>query len=132
MYICLDCRCEFENPAILTEKHNLSYPPYEHFCVCPFCKSTNYKKEETKYCHCCGARLNPSQEKYCSKKCRINAQKLQIQELKRHKLISNSYVYKTVREVEDYNRKNNTRLSYGRYVALIEKSKKRSRKNVKG
>lgn len=132
MYICLECNTAFENPKTLTETHGLTSPPYEVLYVCPNCKGTNYKPREIKYCHCCGARLNASQKEYCSASCESKGQKLKRQEQKRHKLLRESYIYKVVREVEEYNRHNNTRLSYGQYVALVMNVKKGKRKNVKG
>ncbi|MBR4099773.1 MAG: hypothetical protein IKK55_02155 [Clostridia bacterium] len=132
MYICLECNTVFENPKPLTETHGLTSPPYEVLYVCPACKGTNYKPQEIKYCHCCGARLNASRKRYCSTACENKGEKLRRQEQKRYKFLRESYIYKVVREVEEYNRRNNTRLSYGQYVALVMNVKKGKRKNVKG
>ena len=123
MFICNDCGCEFEKPDFLTEKHGLDSPPYEKICVCPKCQNTNYKKI-AQYCKCCGAKLSLSQKDFCSEACRTKSQKLRMSEQKRLKLIQDSFVYHTVREVEEYNRKHKTRLSYGQFVALSKTWKK--------
>lgn len=34
---CLDCRYEFDEPAVVTETHGLDSPPYEERSVCPNC-----------------------------------------------------------------------------------------------
>lgn len=129
MFICNDCGCEFEKSDLLTEKHGLDSPPYEKICVCPKCKSTNFKKI-TRFCQCCGAKLT-SQKEFCSEICRIKSQKLRMSEQKRLKLIHDSYIYQTVRKVEAYNREHNTRLSYGQFVALSKASQKGNNKNGK-
>ena len=51
MFICVDCEAVFNEPTIVIETHGLPCPPYEHFAVCPHCKSTNI--EEAKLCSRC-------------------------------------------------------------------------------
>lgn len=130
MYLCTQCGCEFKNPVKLTEKHNLDNPPYENIYVCPICKSTNFEKEKVYHCRCCGAKLSGDNKDYCSPACKKKGEQLWLKEIKRKKLLADSSVYSLVREVENYNKNNGTKYSYGQYVALI-KTKKKGKKNVK-
>ena len=130
MYTCLECGCEFKNPIKLTEKHNLNTPPFESIYVCPTCKSTDFAESKVYHCRCCGAKLSREKTEYCSESCKIKGEKLWLKEVKRKKLLSDSPLFRLVREVDDYNAKNNTKYSYGQYVALV-KSKKRGKKNAK-
>jgi len=41
-FYCLDCEGIFEHPARYAEYHDGMDAPGEQFCVCPFCKSTNF------------------------------------------------------------------------------------------
>ena len=128
MYSCLECGYEFQNPIRLTEKHNLSCPPYENIYVCPHCKANTFKEVKISHCHCCGAKLNENQIDYCSEECKLRGEKLWKKEVKRKKLLADSNLYKLVREVELYNRRNKTSYSYGQYVALV-KTKRRNKKH---
>lgn len=130
MYTCLECGCEFDNPAKLTETHSLCNPPYEKIYVCPSCKSTSFKEKTIKHCRCCGAKLILDNSDYCSDICKAKGEKLRLKEIEHKKLLSNSPIYSLVREVDDYNQKNNTKLSYGQFVAFV-KSKKKNKKNAK-
>lgn len=130
MYYCRNCHSEFETPKTVTEKHGLTSPPFESFCVCPFCLSADYKEITVKYCHCCGARLSNVNKTYCNDSCRIAAERLRKKEaLNREKLIG-SQLTLLLREVERYNAENNTKFSYGQYVAIIRPKLLRS-KNAK-
>lgn len=130
MYVCIDCGLKFENPLTLKEKHNLDTPPYESLYLCPRCKSTNLKLSEIKYCRCCGARLKGEQTHYCSSACKQKGERLWRKELRHKKQLYDCDLFKLVREVDEYNQKHKTRLSYGQYVALIKfaKSKRRKKK----
>ena len=123
MYSCSECGYEFQNPVKLIEKHALLNPPYESIYVCPKCKSTCFEKVKIKHCHCCGAKLNKTQTDYCSEECKLLGDKLWKMEIKRKKLLSDTPLFKLVREVEIYNKRNNTSYSYGQYVALIKNNK---------
>lgn len=49
MFICDNCKNEFNQPYIYYETHGLPEPPFERFYLCPQCKSENYRfKEERK------------------------------------------------------------------------------------
>ena len=120
MYQCKDCGGKFQNPKIYIEKHGLTLPPYEKIYLCPFCDSASFKEIITKYCNCCGARLKEQQGKFCSEKCKITAEKLRLQEYKRLKKLNDSPLVQMVKEVTDYNKVNNTKYSYGQYVAIIK------------
>ena len=124
MYICKECKCEFENPAVIKEKHGLENPPFEKLYVCPRCKSTDYKLTKTQYCHCCGAKLPAHLTDYCSDACRTKGEKLWKKELKNKKLLSDSPLYKLVRETEGFNKTHHTNYSYGQYVALQKPQRK--------
>ncbi len=123
MYVCLDCGYKFEYLQKITEKHNLSTGPYESIYVCPSCKSKNFKNSISPYCHYCGARLKNDKLGYCSKECRIKGKKAWLKEKKRKNIIFDSPLYKTIREIEAYNRKHNKKFSYGQYTAIIKKGK---------
>ncbi len=131
MYICLECKCEFENPATIVERHGLSTPPYETLCVCPRCRSSSFEKIEPKYCHYCGAKLKDNQENYCGEPCKIKGEKLRKKELQRQKLLSDSDLFRIVRETENYNKQHRKKYSYGQYTALILPKKKGKKKNGK-
>ena len=127
MYYCRNCHSEFETPKIVTEKHGLTSPPFETFCVCPFCRSTDYKEMTVKYCHSCGARLSNINKTYCNDACRLTAMRLRKKEaLKREKLIGSQLTI-LLREVERYNAEHNTKFSYGQYVAIIRPELLRSK-----
>lgn len=121
MYYCKNCRCEFEEPKIIIETHGLSSPPYESFCVCPFCRSTDFSEIRIKYCHACGARLyGDNNTNYCNDSCRITDIRLRKKEATHRKKINESPLATLIREVDKYNAEHNTKVSYGQYVALIK------------
>lgn len=119
MYYCPDCGYEFLSPAMCTETHRLNSPPYEKNCFCPNCKQQNYYEKTTTHCRCCGSRLPQGVEDYCSYDCRIRGEKLWRREQIRRKLNFEDPLGKIVHEVQQYNLKNNTDLSYGQYVSFI-------------
>ena len=125
MYYCNECEREFETPRKEYESHGLPYPPFEKIYVCPFCRSNSISKKTT-HCRCCGAKLKNGKTEYCSSACRFKGEKLwQKQNLKIKEMYDNPLNQK-VREVEIFNRKNNTNYSYGQFVALeFLKGKKR-------
>lgn len=116
----MDCGYRFEQAIAITEKHNLSSPPYETINVCPACKSENYHKQNNEYCRYCGAKLKNGAIDYCSIRCRQRGNKVWLKQKKRKKLLVTSNVYKAVRKVDAYNRLHKTKLSYGQYTALVE------------
>lgn len=123
MYYCINCNEEFEKAEKIIEKHELSSPPFEEFLVCPYCKSNDFFETKSLYCKCCGAKLKSYASDYCSKECEKKGILLWKKELKRRKIFSSNPLNQIVREVEEYNKNNNTCLSYGQYISLI-KSKK--------
>ncbi len=131
MYICLECKYEFENPVKLQEKHGLTTPPFETICVCPKCKTTNYEKSKSEFCRCCGARLKENQTDYCSDSCKKRGEKLWQRELKRKKLLEDNPLFQIIRENEAYNKKHEKKLSYGQFAALISRQRGTKIKNVK-
>jgi hypothetical protein len=130
MYICKECAYEFWNPLILKEAHGFEHPPYEELCVCPSCKSTNFEKAKSRFCHYCGAKLREEQSLYCNDRCKRQGERLFALERRRKKLAADSELFKIVREIDSYNKAHKTRISYGQYVAKMRFSK-RGRKNEK-
>lgn len=130
MYICLECGYRFQYPLHLKEKHNLANPPYETVCVCPRCKSTDFERQEIKYCRACGARLRDSESNYCSDACKNNAKKLWQKEMLRKKRLRDSDIFTIVRQIDNYNQIEGRKLSYGQYVAIMDgKTQKGGNKN---
>lgn len=121
MYYCNDCENEFEKYRKVTEVHSLDSPPYEVLYVCPFCASGDFVEISATHCRSCGAKLLKEGEKYCSRECEIRGNTLKRKSSKRLKYELNDPVWKIVREIESYNKKRKTTLSYGTYVAFIEK-----------
>lgn len=128
MYICLECGYRFEYPLQLKEKHDFSNPPYEKIWVCPRCQSGNFEKREIKYCRACGARLSGDKTDYCTEACKNNAKKLWRKEIARKKRLSDSDIFRIVREIDSYNHNNKRKLSYGQYVALKSAKKRKGGK----
>ncbi|MBQ0084055.1 MAG: hypothetical protein KBS52_04745 [Clostridiales bacterium] len=122
MYYCQDCKRKFNSPKKITETHSLPCPPYEVFYVCPFCLGADFKKIEPRYCKCCGARVYKKGD-YCSVSCKKQGEYLYEMQRKRRKELFESPLYRAVRQVEEYNRKNGTHLSYGQFFAMKEAGK---------
>ncbi len=131
MFYCKDCGFEFEKPLMLFEKHNLDTAPFEELTVCPACKGQNIKEKNVTHCRCCGARLSDGLVDYCSENCRENGIKLRKIENRKRKVRLESPLNTLVRQVEDYNKKHNTKYSYGKYVALIQPKMKADKKCTK-
>lgn len=123
MYYCINCSEEFEEPKKIIENHGFSSPPYEEVLVCPFCFSPDFFETRAVYCKCCGAKLKGRNKVYCSDKCRERGLKLWKKELKRKQINLTNPLNSIVRELEEYNKKNNTLLSYGQYIAYIKTKK---------
>lgn len=119
MLICKTCGAEFQEAVFLTETHGILAPPYEKIAVCPFCNSSSIEKKELTHCRCCGARLQESNNGYCSENCKEKGEKLRLKELKRKRERYNSPINVILRECQYYNIENNTNYSYGQFVALI-------------
>lgn len=125
MYYCMKCGCEFETAAVFTETHGFTSPPFEELRCCPLCGSGSIKPKAVSYCRCCGARLAKQDEEYCSPSCRKKGEEMRRREMKKKRLVFSSPLFETVREVDEYNRKNRTDYSYGQYVTLIKPYLKR-------
>ncbi len=119
MFYCKDCGIEFETTKKLYERHGLSSPPYEPISVCPNCEGRNFYEHLTTHCRCCGVKLQLGDEGYCSEKCRVKGEKLRKIEINRRKLRLESPLSELVRLVDDFNNSNNTKYSYGQFVALV-------------
>lgn len=128
MYYCSACGCEFETADLFNETHGLESPPFEEGRCCPFCGSGEIKPRGVSYCRCCGAKLASGEKEYCSPSCRKRGEEMRRREMKKKRLIFSSPLFETVREVDEYNRKNGTDYSYGQYVTLIKPHLKRGRR----
>ncbi len=127
MYICNDCQGEFEIPEKLIEKHSLDTSPYESIYVCPFCNSNDFKIKLHTHCRCCGAKLSSTVSEYCSNECKNKGRILWNNELKRRKELLINPINIIIRELENYNRANNTDYSYGEYVAILENQRRKQK-----
>lgn len=118
MFVCLDCERKFFDPKVIFLKNSI-LPPYEKKTLCPYCESENITYMEARHCKCCGARLPYNSNKdYCSISCKRRGEKLRAIEAKRRKERNESAIYKTVREMIEYNKQNGKNLSYGEFTAL--------------
>lgn len=128
MYYCPDCGLEFSNAKFFSETHSLSHPPFEKIKFCPNCLGERIREKVTTHCRCCGSRLPEKFKDYCSAACAKKGERLWKKEkAKRIKEFKNP-LNVIVREVEIYNKKNKTNISYGQYVALIRSKKKGNKK----
>ena len=118
MFYCKKCGYRFETPVAVYEKHGLSSPPYEKNLACPSCGGKEFSERITTHCRCCGARLEKTQEEYCSQRCRERGERLWEKEQKRKNLEAQNPINVIVRELMQYNRAKGTDYSYGKYVAL--------------
>ena len=118
MYYCQDCERTFKRLKRITETHSLPNEPYEHFFVCPFCKSANVKKKPVRHCKCCGARMYKEGD-YCSAACRRRGEYLWETERRRKKEWEQHPLRLAIKEVEDYNKQTGKNLSYGQYFAGV-------------
>lgn len=132
MFYCNNCGFEFEKPYRLYEKHGMVSPPYELLNVCPDCKSNDFYEKITTHCRCCGARLEKGEVDYCSPKCQEKGERLRKTERRKRKRIVESPLNEIIRQVNAYNIQNNTKYSYGQYVAqILPKMKAESKKCTK-
>ena len=131
MYYCTECGCEFEAAKSYTETHSLCSPPYEERRCCPFCGGASIHVKAVSYCRCCGAKLGSEEKEYCSPSCRKRGETMRRRELNRKRLIYSSPLFQTVREVDEYNKRNHTDYSYGQYVTLVKPQLNRRRKKTK-
>ena len=117
MYHCQDCEKDFSFVEVVFERHSLSTPPFERIKLCPFCHSDNFTEIKENHCKFCGSKLR-NDDDYCSSACRKRGRELEKEEEKRREFLKDSLVVKAVLEVEEYNRANNTKYSYGQYFAM--------------
>ena len=127
MYYCTECNSKFNNIKQIYEKHNLSTPPYEKVLCCPFCGGKEIKEMVYTHCKCCGARMKNTNREYCSDICEKKGKKIwEKQNQKINKEKSNP-INKVLRELNEYNKKSKSKLSYGQYVAFIKYSKRKKK-----
>ena len=129
MYICENCKKTFSSPAKITEKHGLSAPPYEILCICPYCKSENYRNIKTRYCRYCSAKRRDTQSNYCSDSCKNRGEEIWGNQKTYTERLLSSPIYKATRMVTRYNKTHGTNLSYGQFFAIYSDKEKGGRKN---
>lgn len=117
MYRCTDCNRKFDFVEVVFEKHGVNTPPYERVKRCPYCSSADYVTEEHN-CRFCGVKLRATNADYCSDRCEAAGKKYYGWQQKNEDLFKNSSVAAAVREVLNYNKKNSTKYSYGKYFSL--------------
>ncbi len=122
MFYCKTCKQKFQKPKTVWESHGLDHPPYERVSLCPLCGGTDIHPAPT-HCRCCGAKLYDTIGEYCCEKCRLRGEEMWRLERKKRKKQEKDPLYLLVRETEEYNRKNGTRLSYGQFVFIKEESR---------
>ena len=117
MYKCKKCETVFNYCDMFDSRlfPNVPYGTERQFC--PTCKSTEVSHYDGTYCGCCGMPISHTLD-YCSDACRKMAAELYEREERRRKIIQDFELSAAIREVDDYNRENGTRLSYGKYFSL--------------
>lgn len=115
MYYCLDCEEKFERPYRKAAKGK----PTDKTDYCPYCDSKNIEELVVEYCRCCGRKLKNGNRRYCSSVCISRGPKMYERQEKRLIKLRSSPIYQIARKIAEYNKKNNTDLSYGQYVALV-------------
>ena len=118
MYRCTDCKKRFRIANEYYEQRGLSSPPYERFLSCPHCNGTLEEIKEER-CKCCGARLPEGVHNYCNKTCKNRGERMWVRQSYRRRKWSQSPLARMIEAVDNYNKLNGTRYSYGQYVALI-------------
>ena len=118
MYYCNDCRKEFEFAKVYFEKHSEKEDTYEKFLLCPFCNSTSFFEQKGHYCRYCGTKLKVRGSEYCSHACRKQGERLFMEQAVRSESKKADALFLAIKEVDDYNKSKNCRLSYGQYFAL--------------
>ena len=119
MYRCQDCEKNFSSAKRIYDENTADSPPYEKHLVCPYCESENIGFIKVYHCRCCGARLPFGVTDYCNEKCKKRGQKLWNREQKRKNQLKFDPIYIMTEMVDDYNKKHNTKYSYGQFVALV-------------
>jgi len=114
LYYCPDCRKEFEFVKVYYEERDGGF---ERVHLCPFCDSTSFVEKKGAYCRYCGMRIGVK-ERYCSTTCRRAGEKLFKKQEERERKRKNDILYKSISEVDNYNKTHNCNLSYGQYFAL--------------
>lgn len=118
MYYCKACGGKFETPQKIYETHGFFTPPYEEIYICPFCNSTAFKKITHTHCRCCGARLIDTSKEYCSESCKNKGERLWKKQIEKFKSQLDSPINRIIREMDEFNKTNDTNYSYGQFVAL--------------
>lgn len=106
MYFCESCGSFFDNNT-----------------TCPYCNSEDIRVADFTHCRCCGAKLQIGQREYCCETCEKKGKILWEKERRRRRLSLVSPLNLVLKEIANYNKEHNTKLSYGQYVALIKEKK---------
>lgn len=125
MYYCAECGSKFDKTKIIYEKHNLSNPPYEKIICCPLCGSNQVEEKNVSHCRCCGIKLKNQDNEYCSRECEQKGKKLWRLQNKKLRTQKSHPINIILRELEEYNKRNNLSLSYGQYIAYVKFAKRK-------
>lgn len=117
MFYCENCESYFDSPLIIRESHGAPEPYYEEREVCPSCEGNNYKVIYSGYCRCCGRKI-PNTREYCNESCRKAGEEMWLKQMRRQASKKSDPMYITLAEIDLYNKKHGTRLSYGQYIAM--------------
>lgn len=128
MYYCPDCGGFFEKALKSYETHGFTSPPFEERYYCPYCEGEDFYEKITTHCRCCGAKLREGLSDYCGEACEKKGKKLWLKDAKRRNLLKHDPISLIIRELNSYNRKNNTNYSYGQYIAYIRPEIKKNEK----
>ena len=127
MYYCKSCNSYFNEPRLQFEHHSLDTEPYEKIYVCPICNSSDYKEINSTHCRCCGAKLKDGEHLYCSDNCEKRGKEMWEKEKRKSNYQKQLPINIILKQLREYNKINNTNLSYGQYVAKLKGAKKKCR-----
>ena len=129
MYYCTDCKIHIENPKAVKRK---TASGEKIKLLCPVCLN-ELIVSAPEYCRYCGVKLNSQNEDgYCSDECKRAGKRLWTRELRRRQKIKDDPIARILRMLTSYNRENNTKYSYGQFVALVLPKLNRARKKAYG
>ncbi len=117
MFYCNNCRSYFDVPFIIKESQGAPPPYCEESEVCPSCQSSDYKATYSGYCRCCGRKI-PNTREYCNETCRKAGEEMWVRQRQRQEDRKKDPMYITLAQIDLYNKKHGTNLSYGQYTAM--------------
>ena len=117
MFKCKACEKSFNTPKVRYITHGLDTPPYEAVGLCPYCGGDEIERRVKRYCYFCGLEVADGR-RYCSAYCKKQGEPYRKRAERRAAELKSFEISKGVAEVEAYNRRHKTKLSYGQYFAL--------------